>query len=246
MSDEAAVAESPVESHLDDIFNTNINETITEPPSEETQGLGEEVSQEAETEPQAEAQPDVDSQLQEQINTLTKQLENSQNMISRQGNEIGDLRKANAPEERTSEQFLDDFAKDPEGTNRAQMQAELDRREQTRAAQAEVVASNRQAVLSIDPEFDNKITDIKTWYKDKGASQEFVNSISANSLSQNVDLSAALSEVMSLKQQLAETKSKNTGMIDKINKGTTVVSGKSGQSSSSDSTMQMANAEKRN
>lgn len=252
MSDEAAVLDNPVDDHLADIFNTSINETITEPPSEETQGLGEDVGQELEPlqEPENEAEEDKYSQLQEENDSLKKQVKDSQTMISRQGNERGDslrqiaelndrLDKMNLKPNKTSEEYLDDFAKDPEGTQKEALKAELDRRDQVKTAQANVIASNRAAVLKFDPDFDGKIDEIKAFYKEQNVSDEIINNITSESLSRDLDLSAAFSWAVKLQRQLAETKSKNTGMIDKINKGTTVVSGKSGQSSGSDSTMQM-------
>ena len=244
MSDSETVVETiPESSHLDDIFGNSINEPITEEPEMETQGLGEQAESEENVEEVAAEEPqetnDELSQLKESIESLTAQYKNAQDLINRQGNELGSLRKEAAKPAPTNDEFLDQFADDPT----AALQAEMDRREDIKArsvAEQEAITNqNKSAILELVPEFESQIDGIKEWYKGKGASAEFTNSLTSKSLSSNVDLAVALGEIQSLNKQLAETKSKNSNVINKLNKGGAVLSGKSGASTSSDSTIQI-------
>lgn len=244
MSDiETAVETPPADAHLEDIFNAGSeNASITEEPVEESQGLqaeGAEVEEPQETN-------DEMSELRSQLEALEKQLNeqkiqntNAQSLIDRQGNELGQLRNAEKAPEQTSDEFLNKFADDPVAAQKELLQAELDKRESAKAEQQNQLVQNRSTVLNLDPEFESKMGGIREWYKGKGASDEFVNSLTTDSLVGNVDLAVALGEIQSLKGQLAETKGKTTDVINKLNKPSAVVSAKSGQSASSDSTIQI-------
>lgn len=240
-------------SHLDDIFNAG-TETVVDDSVEETQGLAENAEEanaednvEQTTEEPTEEPKDELSELRSQLESLKADLDaeknkysHAQSLIDRQGNELGKLRQqAEAKPEITSEDYLNKFADDPVQAQKELLQAELDRRESAREQQEQQIAQNRSAVLNIVPDFDSKLDGIKDWYKEKGASSEFVSNLNSQALVGNVDLAVALGEIVNLKAQLAETKSKNKDVINKLNQGATVVSGKSGQSTGSDSTIQI-------
>jgi len=249
MSDtETEVDTSTTDAHLEDIFTAgNENATITEEPLDESQGLQTEAegSEEAATEEPQEtndAMSELRSQLEAletQLNEQKKQNTNAQNLIDRQGNELGQLRNVESKPELSSDEFLNKFADNPVEAQKELLQAELDKRESAKADQQHQLVQNRTTVLNLVPEFESKMGGIRDWYKEKGASDEFVNSLTTDSLVGNVDLAVALGEIQSLKGQLAETKTKTTNVIDKLNKGGAVVSAKSGQSASSDSTIQI-------
>jgi septation ring formation regulator EzrA len=250
---EAVIEMDNSSSHLDDIFNAGA-ETVVDDSVEETQGLAENAEEaNAEenvgqtTEGTNEEPKDELSDLRSQLESLKANLDaeknkysNAQSLIDRQGNEIGQLRKQSEDKpEITSEEYLNKFADDPVKAQKELLQAELERRESAREQQEQQIAQNRSAVLNIVPDFDNKLSEIKEWYKDKGASSDFVDNLNSQALVGNVDLAVALGEIVNLKAQLAETKSKNTNVINKLNQGSTVVSGKSGQSTGTDSTIQI-------
>jgi len=243
MSDSATEVDNNSESsHLEDIFNTYMGDPESS-DAEAEQGLGENVdgenaSEEGTTEEPQETNSEM-SELRELIENLTKQGKNAQELISRQGNELGQLRKSAEKPMPTNDEFLDKFADNPTEA----LQAEMDRRDADRdnraADEANRVSQNRADILQLVPDFDSQINGIKEWYKGKGATDQFVQSISQDSLAGNVDLAVALGEIQTLNKQLAETKSQNSNVINKLNKGGTVLSGRSGASAGTDSTIQV-------
>lgn len=250
MSEEVAEVDTST-SHLDDIFNAGDTTAVAEP---EEQGLsqsqdeeGNVLENESENNAEPQEQNDEVSELRSQLEAVMKDLElqkeqnrHAQSLIDKQGNEIGDLRKLKeSTSEMTSDEYLNKFADDPVQAQKELLQAELDRRESVKAEKEQQIAQNRSTVLSIVPDFDSHIEGIKEWYKGKGASEDFVGSLNSQALVSNVDLAVALAEIQSLNKQLSETKSKNDNVINKLNSSNTVVSGKSGQSVNSDSTIQM-------
>jgi DNA repair exonuclease SbcCD ATPase subunit len=250
MSEAVTEVENSTEpSHLEDMFNageTPVDET------EETQGLNnavEDNTEETATEEEPQETNDELSELRSQLEALQqsmeskdKQILNAQDLINRQGNELGNLRKVTLEpkEEKSPEDFLNEFADDPVKAQQELIKNELEKRELARAEKEQQIAQNRSAVLNLVPDFESKMDSYKEWYKSKGASDDFVSSLSASSLYNNVDLAVALGEIQNLKGQLAETESKTTNVIDKLNKGGAVVSSKSGQAASSDSTIKLA------
>ena len=243
MSDLETVVENSEESHhLDDIFNSSVEKPITEDLSLDQQGLaGQDGEQNVEDNGEQTKEPqetnDEMSQLKAQFEDLEKRYNESQKFIAKQGNDIGELRKGVTMP--TADEFLDKFADDPVKAQQELVQMELDRREAVKAEQDNSYASNRDAILRLVPEFESQEQGIKDWYKAKGASQEFVDSLSSRSLMNNVDLAVALGEIQTLTKQLASTKTKNTNVINKLNSGSTLVSGRSGNSANSDSTIQV-------
>ena len=251
MSDtETAVDTTSETSHLDDIFGvtdtefSSDEETTMEQPDENLDGAdiveGEEVAEPQETNDEMSELRSQFEALKQQVESKDSQIKNAQSLIDRQGNELGQLRTSQeANPELTADEFLNEFADDPVKANQKLLQVELDRRESAKADQEHITVQNRSAVLNLVPDFDSKVDGIREWYKEKGASDEFVKNLSANSLMNNIDLAVALGEIQNLKGQLVETGNKTTNVINKLNKGSAVVSGKSGQPSSSDSTIQI-------
>jgi len=247
MSDtETAVDTSSESSHLDDIFG--VVDTGVEPEdlenldSQEGEDIveGEETAGPQETKDEMSELRSQFEALKQQVESKDSQIKNAQSLIDRQGNELGQLRNTQlAKPELTADEFLNKFADDPVRANQELMQVELDRREAAKAESEQYSAQNRSAVLKLVPDFESRVDGIREWYKEKGASEDFVSKLNANSLMGNVDLAVALGEIQMLKGQLVETGKKTTNVINKLNKGSAVVSGKSGQPSSSDSTIQI-------
>lgn len=238
---EIQLSEEP--SHLEDIFNQKTVDFHN--PENDEQGLSPETEEGAEeTEENAEAMEDTGeteepsiseqmSQLNEQIESLKKSNSDAQAFIAKQGNELGALRKLVSQGEQKTEITSEDYYDDPVKATRDQLQEEFERREsETRQREA-----NRTAILEHIPEFEAQIEGIKDWYRNKGANETFVASLDSQSLSGNVDLAIALGEIQSLQKQLAETKSANKQVLNKVNKGTSIVNGKSGHSASSDKSL---------
>jgi len=247
MSDSATEVDNPSEepSHLQDIFSQDVHEPEADPIEDGAEEVNEDVSEEDGGDEKPPETNDKMSELQAKLETLEANLAaektqnaNAQKLINRQGNELGDLRKTTVKEP-TAEEFLDEFADDPVKANLKLMQMEQDKRDLAKADNDNAVAQKRSAILNLMPDFASQTDGIKEWYTDKGASADFVSSLTTESLMSNVDLAVALGEIQNLQKQLAETKTKTTTVIDKLNKGGTVLKSKSGQSTDSDSTIQI-------
>lgn len=205
-------------SHLDAIFADGVSEPV-EPTESES-------SEPTEPEPQK-AEPD----LAEQIKSLQKQLEDSQKYIAQQGNEKGELRKQlealqqPVPESDPNE-FVNEFAEKPKETVVKEIREEMARREQARFQQEAQAQQMKERVHTFDPEFDQKIDGIKQWYREKGATEDYISSIDANSVYQNVDLAVALSDAISWKQKYEDAIAKSGQIVNKLNKGGTTITSK--------------------
>ena len=250
----ADVMDNPVEepeiqlieepSHLEDIFNQKTVDFHN--PENDEQGLSPETEEGAEENAEAtedteeNAEPSISdevSQLREQMEALQKRYDDAQSFIAKQGNEIGDLRKASQQPDLNSEEYLNKFAEDPVAAQRELLEHELSRREAEAQQRETQVQNNKSAILKHIPEFESHLDGIREWYKGKGASDEFIANLNMNTLSGNVDLAVALGENQLLQKQLAETKSANKQVLSKVNKGTSIVNGKSGYSASSDKSL---------
>lgn len=221
---EANVAEEPV-SHLEDLFNDG---NQAEPEVTEEDGADEVVEETA----------DEPEPLAQELESLRKQLKDAQTFIGRQSNDIGQLKKmleANPQEAEDPNKFIDDFAAKPQETIKATLEQELARREQTRQMQEQAVSQMRQAVLSLDPEFESKFDGVKEWYKEKGAADDFVKALTPQHLYQNVDLAVALGEIQTLKSKLKEAMGKSGKVIEKLNRGGSTINSKASGTSSSSS-----------
>jgi len=224
----AVIEQTAEDSAFDEMLGIQV-----EPDPTPEEGATDETQDMENTEANAEGKSEPSS-LELKLENAFKQLENQKLLIDRQGNELGQLRRSTQEQEQVQEdpnEFLSRFAENPIEAQREIIAKELQNREQQRAQREAIVSNNRERVNSLVPEFENKMDGIKQWYRDKGANEEFVNSLNASQLYNNIDLAVALGELQTLKAQLNAEKGKGAQVLSKINKGASVVNGKSGQAS---------------
>ena len=198
-----------------------IGEVLPEPDVPDQEAEVEETTAEAET---AESEPTEQDALKEQIEKLNKSYENAQQLIARQGNELGELRKLrDEPQpEPTVDEDLEAFAKNPrefaKQTYQQELQAEKARREQERV----MVEANRQFINQRIPNFSEMMGDIREDFKSEGASDEALvnleNELIGNPTTAIYVAKAiqAQKEATDLKAQLEEARKKPNEFLAKI------------------------------
>ena len=238
MSEENLSVEQTVEmddNALEEAFNDaiGVESEVDETPEEE----GAEETQAQESEPEAK---DELTQLREEFEALKRERENQKYLIDKQGNELGELRKVKEEVKKLKDpnQFLNEFADKPIDAVNNLVEEKLALLQEQQRRQQETISTSKDTINKLIPGFDSKIDAIKEFYKEKGASAEFVNSLSANSFynPQTIDLAVALGEIANLKSLLSTTKSKGQDVLNKINKGSASIRSSVGSSALTDST----------
>lgn len=219
MSDSALLEADVDGTEVADMSESQFEESYNQEDSFNSEDVGLE-SEESEEEESQEV--DELAEIRQQLEEMKNEKRELQLRYDRLGNEVGELRKiapkAEAEKPMDPQEYLQKFADDPEGMQKEMVRQELERRESEKMQIQQAVQSNRDLILKYDKDFEAKIPDIREWYKEKGASEDFINSLSPEAMYRSTpDLPVALAEIATLRKQLAEVKAKGPEMLKKIN-----------------------------
>ena len=220
-----------------DFLQDSTPQITTDFASEATGQATEPAESEATQETEAE-QPTGADEVQSQLDALQKRYDNAQQLISRQGQELGTLRPIAQKEDIDPTKYLEDFANEPVKAQRELIQQELQNRDAQVHQQEMVALQSKGLVLQHVPDAESLIPQMQEWYTKHGADASFVQNLS-QSIYNNVDTAVALAEniqaqaeIVELKAELAKSRGAVDGKIDRIQeiakKGRTISAGTGG------------------
>lgn len=145
------------------------------------------------------------AELEGKYNADQKRFDNAQQLIQRQGAELGQYRNQVSQQDQAKDpaKFLEDFADNPQQV----IEQELARRESERHSQSsqnELAALQaKQQVMNFAPDIEDSIPAIQEWYREKGGEMP-------TNLFGNTDAAVALAELVKVRAELATLKANNS------------------------------------